>query len=86
MLVTTRLASALCTFTFLAHKNFTARFRKIMLLDLLILGVLLTNGAGRGPQLIYGHAPPSIGPLHSSRNRTRSSNHEKSEGTKADER
>jgi uncharacterized membrane protein len=55
MLFTTSLAFALCIFAFLAHKNFTARLRKIMLLGLLTLGVLLTIGADRGAQLVYGY-------------------------------
>jgi uncharacterized membrane protein len=55
MLVTSSLALALCLFAFFARKNFTAQLRKIMLAGLLILAVLLTIGADRGAQLVYGY-------------------------------
>lgn len=53
MLLTTSLAVALCLFAFFARKNFTAGFRKLLLLGLLILAGLLTVGADRGAQLVY---------------------------------
>jgi hypothetical protein len=49
------LALALCMFAFLARKNFTAQLRKLMLAGLAILAVLLTIGADRGAQLVYGY-------------------------------
>ena len=55
MLVSTSLALALCIFAFLARKNFTAQLRKLMLLGLAVLAVLLTIGADRGAQLVYGY-------------------------------
>jgi uncharacterized membrane protein len=55
MLVTTSLALALCLFTFFARKNFTAQLRKVMLAGLVILATLLTIGADRGAQLVYGY-------------------------------
>jgi len=55
MLVTSSLALALCLFAFFARKNFTAQLRKVMLAGLLILAVLLTIGADRGAQLVYGY-------------------------------
>ena len=55
MLVSTSLALALCIFAFFARKNFTAQLRKLMLLGLTVLAVLLTVGADRGAQLVYGY-------------------------------
>ena len=55
MLVATSVAIALCMFAFFARKNFTAQLRKFMLLGLFVLGVLLTIGADRGAQLVYGY-------------------------------
>jgi uncharacterized membrane protein len=55
MLIATSLAAGLCLFAFFARKNFTAPFRRMMLLGLMILGVLLTIGADRGAQLVYGY-------------------------------
>jgi uncharacterized membrane protein len=55
MLVSTSLALALCIFAFLARKNFTLQLRKLMLLGLAVLAVLLTIGADRGAQLVYGY-------------------------------
>jgi uncharacterized membrane protein len=55
MLVTTSVAAALCLFAFLARKNFTASLRRVMLLGLVVLGVLLTIGADRGAELVYGY-------------------------------
>src|SRR5580704_1636604 len=55
MLVSTSLAVALCIFAFLARKNFTAQLRKLMLIGLFVLAVLLTIGADRGAQLVYGY-------------------------------
>jgi uncharacterized membrane protein len=55
MLTATSLAIGLCTFAFFARKDFTAKLRKVMLLGLVLLGVLLTIGADRGAQLVYGY-------------------------------
>ena len=55
MLVATSLALALCMFSFFTRKNFTAQLRKLMLLGLAVLAVLLTIGADRGAQLVYGY-------------------------------
>jgi uncharacterized membrane protein len=55
MLVSSSLALALCLFAFFARKNFTAQLRKVMLAGLVILAVLLTIGADRGAQLVYGY-------------------------------
>ncbi|MFZ3214652.1 MAG: DUF2231 domain-containing protein [Candidatus Acidiferrales bacterium] len=55
MLVTTSLAIALCSFAFFMRNNFTPQLRKILLIGLVVLGVLLTIGADRGAQLVYGY-------------------------------
>jgi uncharacterized membrane protein len=55
MLTATSAAIGLCMFAFFMRKNFTAKLRKIMLLGLVLLGVLLTIGADRGAQLVYGY-------------------------------
>ena len=55
MLVSTSLALALCMFAFFTRKNFTQQLRKLMLLGLAVLAVLLTIGADRGAQLVYGY-------------------------------
>jgi uncharacterized membrane protein len=55
MLISTSLALALCLFAFFARKNFTAPLQKLMLLGLFILAALLTIGADRGAQLVYGY-------------------------------
>lgn len=55
MLVASNLALALCLFAFFTRKNFTVQLRRIMLAGLVILGVLLTIGADRGAQLVYGY-------------------------------
>ena len=55
MLTATSLAAGLCLFAFFSRKNFTAKLRRVMLLGLFILGVLLTIGADRGAQLVYGY-------------------------------
>ena len=53
MLITFSLSVGLCLFAFFARKNFTALFRKLMLLGLVILAALLTYGTDRGAQLVY---------------------------------
>jgi len=53
MLATFSFAVGLCMFAFFARENFTARFRKLLLLGLLLLAVLLTLGTDRGAQLVY---------------------------------
>ena len=53
MLTTFSLAVGLCMLAFFARENFTARFRKLLLLGLVILAVLLTLGTDRGAQLVY---------------------------------
>ena len=55
MLVATSVGAALCMFAFFARNNFTAQLRKFMLLGLFVLAVLLTIGADRGAQLVYGY-------------------------------
>ena len=55
MLVSTSVAIALCMIAFFVRKNFTPQLRKVMLLGLFILAVLLTVGADRGAQLVYGY-------------------------------
>lgn len=55
MIISTSLAVGLSMFAFFVRKNFTAHFQKILLLGLLLLGVLLTIGADRGAQLVYGY-------------------------------
>jgi uncharacterized membrane protein len=55
MITTFSLSVGLCLFAFLARKNFTAMLRKLMLLGLVILGLLLTYGADRGAELVYGY-------------------------------
>ncbi|MGA8143917.1 MAG: DUF2231 domain-containing protein [Candidatus Acidiferrales bacterium] len=55
MLVATSVALALCMFAFFARKNFTPQLRRFMLIGLFVLAVLLTIGADRGAQLVYGY-------------------------------
>ena len=55
MLVSTSLALALCIFAWTMRKSFTLQLRKMMLLGLLVLAILLTLGADRGAQLVYGY-------------------------------
>ncbi|MGA8222375.1 MAG: DUF2231 domain-containing protein [Candidatus Acidiferrales bacterium] len=55
MLVTTSVAAGLCLFAFFARKNFTPQLRRLMLLGLIVLCVLLTIGADRGGELVYGY-------------------------------
>jgi uncharacterized membrane protein len=55
MLISTSLAVGLCLVAFFARKNFTGQLRRVMLLGLIILGVLVTIGADRGAQLVYGY-------------------------------
>jgi len=55
MLVSTSLAFGLCLFAFIQRRTFTPDMRKIMLVGLFLLGILLTIGADRGAQLVYGY-------------------------------
>ena len=55
MLTATSLAIGLCMFAFFTRKDFAAKLRKVLLLGLVLLGVLLTIGADRGAQLVYGY-------------------------------
>lgn len=55
MLVSTSLAFGLCIFAFALRKNSTTELRKVMLLGLVILAILLTIGADRGAELVYGY-------------------------------
>lgn len=55
MLTSTSLAVGLCMFAFFTRRNFDAKLRKVMLAGLLLLAVLLTIGADRGAQLVYGY-------------------------------
>ena len=42
-------------FAFFTRKDFAAKLRKVLLLGLVLLGILLTIGADRGAQLVYGY-------------------------------
>ena len=53
MLTSFSVALGLCIFAFFARKDFTQKYRKLLLLGLLVLAVLLTIGADRGAQLVY---------------------------------
>jgi len=53
MLTSFSVALGLCLFAFLARKDFTAQYRKLLLIGLAVLAVLLTIGADRGAQLVY---------------------------------
>lgn len=55
MLVASSLALILCIFAFVRRRSFTTELRKWMLLGLFILAVLLTLGADRGAELVYGY-------------------------------
>ncbi|MGA7914542.1 MAG: DUF2231 domain-containing protein [Candidatus Acidiferrales bacterium] len=55
MLTATSLAVGLSMFAFFKRRDFTAKMRKVLLLGLLALGILLTIGADRGAQLVYGY-------------------------------
>jgi uncharacterized membrane protein len=55
MLTASSLAVGLCMFAFFMRKDFTSKLRRVMLLGLLLLAVLLTIGADRGAQLVYGY-------------------------------
>jgi uncharacterized membrane protein len=55
MLTATSLAIALSMFAFFKRKNFAAQLRKVMLLGLVLLAILLTLGADRGAELVYGY-------------------------------
>jgi uncharacterized membrane protein len=55
MLTTTSLAVGLCMFAFFMRKNFSPQLRKALLAGLVLLAVLLTIGADRGAQLVYGY-------------------------------
>jgi uncharacterized membrane protein len=55
MLVATSFALLLCLYTLVLRKNPTPDMQKIMLVGLVVLGILLTIGADRGAQLVYGY-------------------------------
>jgi uncharacterized membrane protein len=55
MLMATSMALLLCILAFVQRKNFTAELRKVMLLGLVVLAILLTIGADRGAELVYGY-------------------------------
>lgn len=55
MLVSTSLALLLCLFAFVQRKNFTAQLRKAMLIGLVLLAIVMTIGADRGAELVYGY-------------------------------
>jgi uncharacterized membrane protein len=55
MLVASSLALILCVFAFARRGSLTPEFRKWMLLGLFILAILLTLGADRGAELVYGY-------------------------------
>jgi uncharacterized membrane protein len=53
MVISTSLAGALCLFAFFARNNFTAAFRRFMLLGLFLLAIFVAIGADRGAQMVY---------------------------------
>jgi uncharacterized membrane protein len=55
MLLSTSLALALCIFAFLTRSASKPLRRRWMLVGLFVLGLLLTIGADRGAQLVYGY-------------------------------
>jgi uncharacterized membrane protein len=55
MMITTSVALALCLFAFVFRKDFTAGYRKIMLIGMCVLTILLFLGTDRGVQLVYGY-------------------------------
>jgi uncharacterized membrane protein len=55
MLISTSLALLLCIFAFVQRKSLAPEMRKVMLAGLLLLGILMTIGADRGGQLVYGY-------------------------------
>jgi uncharacterized membrane protein len=55
MMITSSVALALCLFALVFRKNFTANYRKLMLIGICLLTVLLVLGTDRGVQLVYGY-------------------------------
>jgi uncharacterized membrane protein len=55
MLVSTSLALALCILAFVTRRASKPLRRRWMLVGLFVLGILLTIGADRGAQLVYGY-------------------------------
>lgn len=55
MLISTSISLLLCMVAFVQRKNATPQLRKLMILGLLLLGVVMTIGADRGAQLVYGY-------------------------------
>jgi len=53
MLLTTSVAIGLCLFALIFRKNFTAAYRKYMLIGLVAMAILMTLGGDRGAQLVY---------------------------------
>jgi|ERR1700733_3304175 uncharacterized membrane protein len=53
MILTTSLALGLSLFALAFRKNFTAAYRKYLLVGLVAMAILMTVGGDRGAQLIY---------------------------------
>jgi len=55
MMITTSVALALSLFALALRKDFTASYRKLMLIGMCVLTILLFLGTDRGVQLVYGY-------------------------------
>jgi uncharacterized membrane protein len=55
MMITTSVALALSLFALVFRKDFTANYRKLMLIGMCVLTILLLLGTDRGVQLVYGY-------------------------------
>jgi len=53
MMITTSVAIGLSFFALAFRRNFTATFRKYLLVGLFVMAILMTLGADRGAQLVY---------------------------------
>ncbi len=55
MMITSSVALALSLFALVFRKDFTAGYRKLMLIGMCVLTLLLILGTDRGVQLVYGY-------------------------------
>jgi uncharacterized membrane protein len=55
MMIASSVALALSLFALVFRKDFTASYRKLMLIGMCLLTVLLILGTDRGVQLVYGY-------------------------------
>lgn len=55
MMITSSVALALSLFALVFRKDFTAAYRKLMLIGMCVLTLLLILGTDRGVQLVYGY-------------------------------